>query len=211
MAKRTNMNKHTYLALGDSYTIGESVDEADRWPVMLAGKMTKNGQPVASPTIIATTGWKTFELQAAIRERAEELDEQYGLVSLLIGVNNQYRKLPLEQYRKEFTDLLQYAISKCATGAQGTFVVSIPDYAATPFGIKEERPEISKEIDLYNEIAQGICEKYGVSFIDITPVSRQSDPALVAEDGLHPSGEQYRQWVEVIEPVVNGVRRSPSD
>lgn len=200
--------ERSFLALGDSYTIGESVDKADRWPVMLARKMTKNGQPVAPPTIIATTGWKTFELQAAIREQEKELDEQYGLVSLLIGVNNQYRKLPLLQYRNEFTDLLEYAISKCATGAQGTFIVSIPDYAATPFGIKEERPEISKEIDRYNEVAQGICEEYDVPFIDITPISRQSDPALVADDGLHPSGEQYRQWVEVIYAALTSSVRS---
>ena len=195
--------QQTFLALGDSYTIGESVDEADRWPVRLARMLTEKGRPVSPPTIIATTGWKTFELQAAIKEQEDKLEEHYDLVSLLIGVNNQYRKLPLEQYRKEFTELLGYAIAKCATGSEGTFVVSIPDYGHTPFGLKEERPEISEEVDTYNKIAKGICGEYEVPFIDITPISRQADPKLVAEDGLHPSGEQYRQWVEVIYGVLS--------
>lgn len=194
----------SFLALGDSYTIGESVTEANRWPVRLSKGLNDNGIVIEKPTIVATTGWKTFELQAALEEQEKDLAPHYDLVSLLIGVNNQYRKFPLDLYRKEFTELLHYSINKCKRGHEATFVVSIPDYAFTPFGVKENRPEISEEIDAYNTIARDICAGLNVAFIDITPISRFGlvQPELVAGDGLHPSGEQYRRWVELILPRV---------
>jgi lysophospholipase L1-like esterase len=188
----------TYLALGDSYTIGEAVAEADRWPVRLARDLTESGTLIAPPTIVATTGWTTDELLAGIEAQRDELLPAYDLVSLLIGVNNQYRDWPLETYRKEFTDLLDYAISKCSGGAKGVFVVSIPDYAYTPEG--EGKVEISKGVADFNAAAKAICERRSVPFLNITPVSEAGlkSPELVAADKLHPSGAQYRLWVEVI-------------
>lgn len=194
-----------YLALGDSYTIGESVDPSERWPVLLGDKLTGAGYAVDTVQIIATTGWTTGELKSGIA--AAEVADKYDLVSLLIGVNNQYRGegrgFTLEGYKVEFEELLQQAISFAGDNKERVFVVSIPDYGATPFGQSGNPEKIAEELDAYNSSAKTICEQYGVVFFDITPISREAaeDPELVASDQLHPSGKMYKRWVdEVIVP-----------
>ncbi|NVK83394.1 MAG: SGNH/GDSL hydrolase family protein [Cytophagia bacterium] len=195
MTKESSAKPINYLALGDSYTIGESVAESERWPVQLADKLREDGIEINSPKIIATTGWRTDELKAAI-ESDDELLEEYDLISLLIGVNNQYQGKSVESFAPEFEELLQMAIHLAGDSKDKVFVVSIPDYGKTPFGASKAQ-QIAKELNQYNEVSEKICAKYGVKYFNITPISRQSDPEgkLVANDSLHPSGEQYRQWV----------------
>lgn len=190
----------SYLALGDSYTIGESVAENERWPVQLSASLTKSGLEVASPQIIARTGWTTDELKAKIV--SEKITKTYDLVSLLIGVNNQYRGRSVEQFRTEFIDLLETALKFAGNKPERVFVVSIPDWGVTPFGGKGQNKTISEQIDLFNQVKKQETEKKGVLFIDITPISRQAitDISLIAEDGLHPSGKMYQQWAEKISP-----------
>jgi lysophospholipase L1-like esterase len=193
-------NSLSYLALGDSYTIGENVKEDQRWPVQLANSLTLKGTPVSSPQIIAKTGWTTDELKAKIV--SENITKKYDLVSLLIGVNNQYRGRNEEEFRKEFIDLLETAIQFSGNQPQHVFVVSIPDWGVTPFGKNSPKISISEQIDLFNAIKKQETEKKGILFIDITPISRQAtnDASLVAEDGLHPSGKMYQLWTEKIVP-----------
>lgn len=195
MTKENSVKPLNYLALGDSYTIGESVEESERWPVQLASKLRGDGVEINPPKIIATTGWRTDQLKAAIENDAELLKE-YDLVSLLIGVNNQYQGRSVESFAPEFEELLQTAISLAGNDKDKVFVVSIPDYGRTPFGAAKAE-QIERELNQYNEVSEKICSKYGVKYFNITPISRQNDPEgkLVANDNLHPSGEQYRQWV----------------
>lgn len=193
-------NGLSYLALGDSYTIGESVAENYRWPVQLSKSLTKSGVEVASPQIIARTGWTTDELKAKII--SENITKTYDLVSLLIGVNNQYRGRSVEQFRTEFVDLLETALKFAGNKTERVFVVSIPDWGVTPFGGKGQNKTISEEIDLFNKVKKEETEKKGILYIDITPISRQAinDATLIATDALHPSGKMYQQWVEIISP-----------
>lgn len=187
----------SYLALGDSYTIGESVDEELRWPVQLAKRMTESGVPVISPRIIATTGWRTDQLKSAIE--SADIGPKYDLVSLLIGVNNQYQGRTVESFAPEFEELLQTSIALAGGNKDKVFVLSIPDYGKTPFGASKEE-QIGKELDQYNAISKEICEKYGVDYFNITPISREAkeDPDLIANDSLHPSGKMYERWVDLI-------------
>lgn len=186
-----------FLALGDSYTIGESVQQNERWPVQLSEALNRKGFRFESPKIIATTGWRTDDLKGAVI--AEDPAKDFDLVSLLIGVNNQYQGRSASDYEPEFEELLNMAISFAGGDKEKVFVVSIPDYGYTPFG-KEKQATISEEIDAFNNINRSVAEKYGISYFDITPLSRKGfeDPELVASDGLHPSGKQYRLWVEII-------------
>lgn len=189
-----------FLALGDSYTIGESVAEADRWPNQLVRALRAEKTVVADPEIIAKTGWTTDELSAAID--GVKPHGPYTLVTLLIGVNNQYRGREAEQYRKEFVALLHRAIGFAGGDAKRVIVVSIPDWGATPFAEGRDRAKIGAEIDHFNAIAREEAMRAGAHFADITPVSRHAstDPTLVAPDGLHPSAKMYAKWVAVIEP-----------
>jgi len=180
-----------YLALGDSYTIGESVPATDRFPVQLAQQLN-----LGEPEIIARTGWTTDELNAAID--AVHPAGPYELVTLLIGVNNQYRGRDAEHYRGEFAALLQRAIGFAGGDAKKVIVVSIPDWGVTPFAEGRDRAKIGAEIDRYNATNKEETLRAGARYADITPVSRGTDPALVAGDGLHPSGKQYTEWVKVI-------------
>lgn len=196
-----------YLALGDSYTIGESVQEFERWPDILVEKLTSKGVAISLDKIIATTGWTTDELIAAINTQTDELkSSNYGLVSLLIGVNNQYRGYSIAQYEKEFESLLSTAIDLAGKKSKNVFVVSIPDYGVTPFALDNGKNTalIAKELALYNQTARKITEKYGVNFYDITPISLKAlwDKAYIAEDLLHPSGKMYADWVDYISPAV---------
>jgi lysophospholipase L1-like esterase len=187
-----------FLALGDSYTIGESVAESERWPVQLVKALEKKGIKYSVPKIIATTGWRTDDLaQAAMKAN---LSDDYDLVSLLIGVNNQYQGKPADhQYEAEFQELLRIAIKAAGGNREHVFVVSIPDYGFTPFG-KAKKDEITKGIDQFNTVNEKISKQLGIQYINITDISRKAteQPDLVAGDGLHPSGEMYSLWVDRI-------------
>lgn len=187
-----------YLALGDSYTIGESVPSDKNYPNQLVTALRNAEVSMEDAQIIAKTGWTTDELNAAIQEASP--DTTFHIVSLLIGVNNQFRGWSMATYTVEFEDLLKQAI-RFANGDQSkVFVVSIPDYAYTPYGQSHEPDNISKGIDDFNDINRTITKKYNISYFDITPISRKGivEPILVATDKLHPSGEQYTRWVELI-------------
>ncbi|MEQ8582992.1 MAG: SGNH/GDSL hydrolase family protein [Marinoscillum sp.] len=190
----------SFLALGDSYTIGESVETAKRWPVQLVTRLREGGVDMNGPEIIARTGWTTAELQNDINN--SEIKAPYDWVSLLIGVNNQYRGYSISIYRTEFESLLQQAIAFAGGDKSRVIVVSIPDYGVTPFAANSDRAKIAREIDDYNNMARGFSDAYGVRFFNITPISREAatKPEYVAEDGLHPSGEMYAAWVEMILP-----------
>lgn len=185
-----------FLALGDSYTIGQSVSESERWPSQFAFALSYRGISVDEVKIIAQTGWRTDNLKDAIN--LQQLLNEYNLVSLLIGVNNQFQGRSIQAYAAEFEDLLQTAISLAGNSPEHVFVLSIPDYAFTPYG--NGNPSISSQIDQFNQVNQTIAGKYLVKYIDITPISRQglTGPELVASDGLHPSGIMYGLWVEEI-------------
>lgn len=188
-----------FLALGDSYTIGESVAENERWPVQLINRLRKEKNLTCQdPRIIATTGWRTDQLKNAIAE-ANLPTNHYNLVGLLIGVNNQYQHKSVDSYAPEFEELLNTAITLAGGNKTHVFVVSIPDYGFTPFG-KPNQEKISRELDVYNAMNKSIAEKLGVAYFNITDISRKglAEPMLVASDGLHPSGKMYGEWVELI-------------
>lgn len=187
-------NKYTYLALGDSYTIGESVDEKERFPVQLVYKLRGDKVDISDPLIIAKTGWTTEELMAAIKEK--NVKDTFNIVTLLIGVNNQYRGKSSEEYRGELKQLLDIALSYAGGKKEHVFVISIPDWGVTPFAEGRDRNKIASEIDEYNRVKKEETEKAGIRYYDITGISREPDPVLVAGDGLHPSGKQYARWVE---------------
>ena len=193
---------YRYLALGDSYTIGESVPVADRWPVQLVAALRAQGLAIADPEIIAKTGWTTAELANGIDQA--QAQGPYDLVSLLIGVNNQYRGLSQEQYREEFVELLDTAVAFANNDPNRVFVVSIPDWGVTPFGQRRDSEEVSAAIDAFNAINRAETENRGIVYIDITPISQQAidNRTLIADDGLHPSGKMYRLWVEEMQPAV---------
>ncbi|OAV45041.1 hypothetical protein A3850_011320 [Lewinella sp. 4G2] len=192
----------TYLALGDSYTVGTSVAEEGQWPRQLLRRLETEGV-VTWPTeanvldIVAVNGWTTGDLIRGIKGR-DDLRENYDLVSLLIGVNNQFQNRSLEEYRMEFMQLLQEAIERAGGESDRVFVVSIPDYAFTPFG--NGREDISRGVDRFNAAAKEITDAAGVNNYFITDISREglNDPSLVATDGLHPSASQYGRWVEEV-------------
>ncbi|WP_306643949.1 SGNH/GDSL hydrolase family protein [Sanyastnella coralliicola] len=187
----------SYLALGDSYTIGESVASAERWPVQLQERLNAEQATyqIEYPDIVATTGWTTANLSNAMEE-ANVDSMSYDLVSLLIGVNNQYQGLPLAQYEEQYTDLLERAIN-IAGSPDRVFVVSIPDYGYTDFGVSNQE-SISEDLAQFNASCQSITESYNIAWYNITPISQQwpDVEGLVANDGLHPSGYQYGLWVD---------------
>jgi len=191
-------SKYRYLSLGDSYTIGESVAPEERWSMILTDMLRKNNVNIADPEIIARTGWTTAELMDGIKNRNPK--GPYNLVSLLIGVNNQYRGQSLERYRTELQELLQQAIGFTGGNIERVFMLSTPDWGVTPFA-KGSDPS---EIDAFNQVAKEECERLGIAFVDITPISRtaKNDISQIADDGLHFSGKMYRQWAEKALPTV---------
>lgn len=195
----------SYLALGDSYTIGENVEPAGRWPMQLAAALRAEGIVIDDPRIIATTGWTTDELSTAI-DAAEPLGSDHALVSLLIGVNNQYRGRAVDEYAREFAVLLERAIGFAGRRADRVFVLAIPDWGVTPFAADSGRDTaaIARELDAYNAAAAKICAERGVVFVDIAPVSRArgAEPAMLADDGLHPSAAMYAEWARLALPAV---------
>jgi lysophospholipase L1-like esterase len=192
----------SYLALGDSYTAGEGVDANDRWGEKLAVALSASGKQIRSPDIIAKTGWTTKELIDAIGSSGNA--KVYSIVSLQIGVNNQYRGQDTGRYRHEFRELLTMAVAYCEELAGGVFSLSIPDYGGTPFAKTLNPTKISREIDQYNAVARQECANVGIAFIDITDLSRQAekDISMIADDGLHYSGKMYAKWAARVLPVV---------
>ena len=185
----------SYLALGDSYTIGTSLaDESDRFPVNLIDRLNSDGIDSYPPQIIAKNGWTTRDLLNATDDFSP--DSTFNLVSLLIGVNNQYQGKSIDDYADEFTTLLNRAIQYAGNDTSKVFVISIPDYSVTPF-VSTNAEKIAKEIDQFNVVNRELTESYGISYFYITDISRQAanDPALIASDGLHPSGKMYELWV----------------
>jgi lysophospholipase L1-like esterase len=196
-AQVQTQEKVKFLALGDSYTIGQSVDISARWPVQLIDSLRAKGIMCDDPRIIATTGWRTDNLKSAIQNA--NLPDTYNLVSLLIGVNNYFQGRTVESYMSEFSDLLDEAIQLAGGDKSHVFVVSIPDYGYTPFGMNNQ-PAITAGINTFNAANKSISEEIGVTYINITEISRQglAQPALVASDRLHPSGKMYTEWVRMI-------------
>ena len=199
----------SYLALGDSYTIGESVEAAGRWPVQLAARLRDAGIAISEPRIIATTGWTTDELSAAMDE-AEPLGG-WDFVSLLIGVNNQYRGRSVDDYVDEFHRLLRRAIALAGGRAGRVLVLSIPDWGATPFARASgrDRQAIADDLDAYNAAARELCMAEGAAFVDITGISRMEAADMLAEDGLHPSAVQYARWAGAALPVAQRLLATP--
>jgi lysophospholipase L1-like esterase len=185
------------LALGDSYTIGESVALDERWPHQLAGRLRDQGLSMEDPDYIATTGWTTGNLIDGIASRLDR-EKSYNFVSILIGVNNQYQGLVMDLYEPELRTIIDKALAIVDQDTSRVIIVSIPDYAFTSFGGGD--PNISQEINQYNAIKQQVAASYGIDFFNITPISREGlvNPSLVASDLLHTSGEQYGRWVELI-------------
>ncbi len=200
----TAAGEQRYLALGDSYTIGEGVAEAERWPVQLSAALRAQGLPVAPPQIVARTGWTTDELAAALD--AAEPQGPFDLVTLLIGVNNQYRGRSVAEYQAQFRALLVRAIGYAGARADRVIVVSIPDWGVTPFAEGRDRAAIAGEINAFNAAAREIAARQGVAFVDVTEISR-ARPAAVTDDGLHPSGAQYAAWMQAVLPVAQAALR----
>ena len=190
-----------FLALGDSYTIGEGVKAPERWPDHLVRLLRDGGLEIADPEIIARTAWTTDELADAI-DAAIPIGA-YHLVTLMIGVNDQYRSRPVASFEEYFTPLLRRAIDFAGGRAGRTLVLSIPDWGATPFAEGRDRELIAREIETYNVRAQALAEAAGARWGDVTAISRAmlKEPALVASDGLHPTGEMYRRWAEALRPL----------
>ncbi len=191
-----------YLALGDSYTIGESVEADSNFPNQLASRLNKLAKyEVLETLIIAQTGWRTDNLIQAIRQEAP--DSNFQLVTLLIGVNNFFQNRPIQQYEEEFEILLQGSVAHAEGNKAQVLVLSIPDYGYSPYGQSGDPEEIGRKTDQYNALAAQICQQYGVRFISITGISRDLDLALIAKDGLHPSAFQYQLWVEELVKVLS--------
>ena len=192
----------SYLALGDSYTIGEAVEESQRWPVQLANELSQISFDIKEQRIIAHTGWTTDDLLGAIQQAMP--NGEYDLVSLNIGVNNQYRGYPINQFEEEFGKLVDLAIGFSKNENDGVIVVAIPDYSVTPFGQRHTPKQIAIELDHYNRMAAQICDDKKVEFVNIVDISRKAkyDITLLSNDGLHPSGKMYSLWVERILPKV---------
>lgn len=188
----------SYLALGDSYTIGESVDEKERWPVQLVEQLETKNQFFKQPSILAKTGWTTGNLNEAII--SENITETFDIVTLLIGVNNQFQGRSITEFQEQFRELLIKAISFANNKPENVIVVSIPDWGVSPFASSWDRAKISSEIDAFNAIKKEETHEQNAIFVDITPISRLAlnNSEFIASDNLHFSGEMYGLWVEEI-------------
>jgi lysophospholipase L1-like esterase len=200
MSSKDTTAQHTltYLALGDSYTIGEMVEPDQSYPKQAAAFLNKKGRHISPPAIIAKTGWRTDELIQGIANA--RLTQKFDIVTLLIGVNNQYQDIDTAIYRKEFVGLLKTSIAFAKDNKHHVFVLSIPDWGITPFANGRNREKIAAEIDAYNLINKEESKKADVNYIDITPLYREigDDPAYLAEDKLHPSGKMYEKWAKLM-------------
>jgi len=202
--------KLTYLALGDSYTIGEGVEEKHRYPNQLVEELNRTGEfTFEPPLIIAKTGWTVDELEVGINA-SQTSPQGYDLVTLLIGVNNQYRGRPVSEFEREFEVMLQRAIGFARGKKEHVIVISIPDWGVTPFAKDRgsDQEKVAREIDAYNTAKASVCSKYGVDFIEITEEYRRvgAKPEMVVADQLHPSGMVYARWTEKIFQIVNKIQ-----
>lgn len=186
------------LSLGDSYTIGTSVLTDQRFPTQMANQLRNQGFEVEDPTIIAQNGWTTGELLDGIR--SSEIDGAFDFVTLVIGVNNQFRGDVINVYRDEFREILHFAIDYSEDRPERVFVLSIPDWGAAPYANGMDRDQISTEIDLFNKINREETEAAGARYVDVTPLSREvlNDTTLLAQDGLHLSGKMYKMWAQLV-------------
>lgn len=200
----------SFLALGDSYTIGEGVDVQLRWPAQLATRLREEGHSIDPADVIATTGWTTDELASALP--SAQLRDRYDLVSLLIGVNNQYRGRDPENYRIECAGLIDFAIGKANGRAQRVMVLSIPDWGVTPFAAAQgaDAERVAAHIDHFNAIARELSIARGTAWIDVTDISRGAGRDMLTNDGLHPSAEQYALWAERVLPAARAVLGQPA-
>lgn len=198
-----------FLALGDSYTIGEAVDETERWPVQLVGLLRAQGVEIEDPLIVARTGWTTDELSAGID--AANPQGPFDLVSLLIGVNNQYRGRDLDEYRREFALLLKRALAFAGGRPGHVLVLSIPDWGVTGFAKGLDRAKIAREIDAFNAVNAAEAQRAGVRYVDVTPVSRRAatESGWIASDNLHPSGRMYAEWARLALTPARAALESP--
>jgi len=196
---------HTLLCLGDSYTIGESVRPVENFPNKTISLLRKSGYLFEDPEIVAKTGWTTDELQNAIGKH--QLKRSFDFVTLLIGVNNQYRGRTVEDYRSEFESLLKQAIRFANGKAEHVIVLSIPDWGVTPFAKHRDTHQIAIEIDQYNSANKTIAESYRTNYIDITSAIREAsnDSSLIAGDGLHPSAKEYAGWSERLSLLIKSL------
>lgn len=201
LPETSDLGNITYLALGDSYTVGESLPYGDSFPAQLGNRIELDYGLKVKTTVIAQTGWRTDELLSAIKGLK---DVKYNIVTVLIGVNNQFQSKPFSDYEVEFLELLEKAIGFARNDPNNVIVLSIPDYYFTPYGETRGSIKISVEIDAYNAYAKSVSTSKGVKFLDITDITRNglTDPKLVAKDGLHPSGKAYEQFVERLYPLV---------
>ena len=192
----------SYLALGDSYTIGQSVPANERFPQQTRDLLHVSGVEVGNPYYVATTGWTTANLLNALN--ANPPSNTYDVVTLLIGVNNQFQGESIELYKTEFAALLEKSIQYAGSLPNRVFVLSIPDYSVTPFAAGSNTAYIAEQIDLFNAANKQISQSYGVHYLDITAISREAanNPALIASDGLHPSGLQYARWAALLAPMI---------
>lgn len=186
----------TYLALGDSYTIGEQIAPEENFPHQLVRLLNKKGLSVNAPVIVAKTGWTTDELQQGIRQAT--LSPPYSMVTLLIGVNNQYRGRSVDEYARQFSELLLEALAFTGGGRKTVAVLSIPDWGVTPYAAGRDKVKIAAEIDAYNKVAFEICAQQSIHYCWITNSTREAafDSSLLTSDELHPSGKEYRKWAE---------------
>ncbi|GAC1448527.1 MAG: SGNH/GDSL hydrolase family protein [Chitinophagaceae bacterium] len=200
-----NSGPKKYLALGDSYTIGTSVIENDRYPVQTAAILKTQGINITTVDIIATNGWTTGNLINGIN--SSQLADSYDAVSLLIGVNNQYQGGSLEDYKQQFTTLIRRSVQLANGKPDHVFVLSIPDYSVTPFARGRNTKEIAAEIDAFNNANKTIAENYKVNYLYITEESRKAanDPSLIASDSLHFSGKEYSIWSYKLAPMIKAV------
>lgn len=195
------VNAKTWLALGDSYTIGQSVSIAERFPHQTANILKTNGINIGEPDYIATTGWTCNNLSAAISQQNPAV---HDVVSLLIGVNDEYQLHDTSNYRGRFTALLQKSIQLAGGKPSHVFVLSIPDYSVTPFASASDTARIRREIDWFNDINKSVTQSYNCPYLYITNFTREAlnNPSLVANDGLHPSGAEYRVWANALAPLM---------
>ena len=200
--KDSMQSTYTYLALGDSYTVGESVLLQKSFPYQTVQLLRKQGYNFSAPEIIAKTGWTTDELEEGIKEH--KFLSKYDFVSLLIGVNNQYRRRDVMLYKMEFEQLLKKALAFANDKSSHVIVVSIPDYSVTPFAQSKDLDKMAKEVEVFNNVSKAVSIQYKVHYADITPGSKQApnDPGLLAEDKLHPSAKQYTKWAEEIAEII---------
>ena len=199
---KKDKHMYTYLALGDSYTIGEQVPSADNFPHQTVALLRKKQVDIADPMIIATTGWTTDELANSIMEH--NVKETFSVVSLLIGVNNQYRGRSVENYRQEFEQLLNKAVAFAHDKPERVFVLSTPDWGVTPFAAGRDRQQIAREIDAYNAAEKEITLAHRCHYVEITESTRKNGAQAdyLVGDALHPSGKEYAIWAERLADAV---------